>query len=72
MKTINLKRVTNTLSEKEMKSITGGGDLKKDSPLAPDPCSGSKVGDKCTFNGSSSVEGICNGTFDGKVVCVKK
>ena len=59
MKTINLKGVSNTLSDNEMKMVKGGGDTTILIPPAPPediPCAGLAAGSECSVTWSGGVK----------------
>ena|GEM_PF-3950210 len=76
MKKINLKGLTDALSDNEMKQVKGGEDIDKpvDGPSGPqpvgDPCDGKKFGDKCQLGITNPTSGKCGVTLDGKLKCV--
>jgi hypothetical protein len=85
MKTINLRGITNPLSEEELKKVKGGMDQPKVMPdnqevdgdgggTGEKPCDGKKCGDPCTFvnqNGYTKY-GTCEHWPTGGCPCVAR
>ena len=74
MKTINLREVLVTLSESEMKKVTGGGDFLMDDRLAPDDTGGGAYpcqNKKCKKNSDCS-NGLCSTSCSSDPVGTKR
>ena len=66
MKRINLKTITNALSSKEMKAVTGGGDdvgLKFCCPVKP------KAGDECVYDQKCATDAKCVELYGSNFAC---